>query len=327
MTGISPLRLVKTDATAGSQRKTPPPLPRNDSILNIEDADRFKNLLLFARSKVEGYFAGRHKSPYYGSNVEFADYQEYVPGEDVGNIDWRVYGRTRKLFLRKYEEETDMVAYLVVDASGSMQYRGTPKQDTKFQHAIKIAAVLAYLMTRQGDKASLTLFAEKLRKFVPPGGTRRHLYNLINELEVAKPAARTLLHSALGECNALFRKRGCIIVLSDLLGDPQQLFDALGQFVHRKYEVLLLQVMDPDELDLPSTDIARFIDMETAEHVEVDPGEIRKAYRETMQKFLDEISSGANQRRIEHALVKSSDPYLSAIEAWIGFRGRSRIRK
>jgi len=323
--------LVSKLKTLASKSVKPPPVPAHllaakppmPALLNLQEADRFRNLLLFAKSKVEGYFSGRHKSPYYGSNVEFADYKEYVSGEDIANLDWRVYGRTRKLFLRKYEEETDMVAYLVVDASASMQFRGSGVE-TKFQQAIKIAAVLAYLMVRQGDKVSLTLFAHKVVKFLPPGGTMSHLYNLVSDLEMARPSSKTSIGNALMECASIFKKRGCLIIISDFLGNDESLFDAISRFIHRKYKVLLLQVFDPDELELPSTDIARFVDMETGEHVEVEPDEIRREYREAMQGVVARIGENASRRGVEHFVIQTANTYLQAIEAWLGFRGRIR---
>jgi uncharacterized protein (DUF58 family) len=299
----------------------PPPLPgAAPSLLNLEEADRFKDLLLFAKAQVEGYFSGKHKSPHFGSDVEFAEHKEYVSGQDISNIDWRVYGRTKRLFVRQYKEETDMVAYLLVDTSASMQYKGRGLE-TKLQHALKITAVLSYLMMRQGDKASLTLFSDRVLKFLPPSGTRRHLHNLLGELEAARPTARTDIAAAARECGSLFKKRGCLIILSDFLGDTRELFDALGQFLHRRYDVLLLQIIDPDELDLPNIDIAQFIDMETGEQVEVEPDEIRRAYRENMEALIAKLSERANRRHLRHALIDTRHPYLQAIEAWLGFRG------
>jgi len=270
---------------------------------------------------VEGYFVGKHKSPYRGSSVEFADYKEYLPGDEVNRIDWRAYGRSRRLFVRQYEAETDMVVYVLVDVSASMDYAGTGRQ-SKYILAAKIAAALAYLMIHQGDKTAIGLFSQTLYRFLAPGGTRRHLHNLVSALENVRPASTTGIAQALHECSALFKKRGRIVVLSDFWDDADQVFDALGEFVHRKFEILLLHVVHPDELELPSVQAARFEDMETAERIEVEPEEIRKAYRDTMRQRIDAIAREANNRRISHALVSTANPYLEAIEAYMGFRGR-----
>jgi uncharacterized protein (DUF58 family) len=307
----------------------PPPLPRfvstkpkQPALLDLEELSRFENLLVFAKATVEGYFAGRHKSPFRGSSVEFADYKEYVAGDDIAHMDWRVYGRTRRLFIRQFEEETDMTVYLLVDGSASMRYAGE-NRPTKYFLAAKIAAALAYLMLNQGDKAALAIFNERLAQFIPPGGTRRHLHRIVSELERIHPSRGTGIARAVGECVTLFKKRGRLVIISDFLDDLDQLFDSLAQFLHRRFEVLLLQVVDPDEINLPSVNAARFHDLETGETVQVDPDEIRAAYRENMTRAIEGLAREADQRQIQHRLVDTHHPYLDAIEAYLGFRGRT----
>ncbi|HXR06423.1 MAG TPA: DUF58 domain-containing protein [Candidatus Acidoferrum sp.] len=290
------------------------------ALLSPEELERFGNLLVFARSMVEGYFAGKHKSPHRGSSVEFTDYKEYVPGDDPKRIDWRAYGRSRRLFVRQYEAETDMVIYLLVDVSGSMSYAAAGGE-SKYIVAAKVAAALAYLMIHQGDKAALVLFAATLNRSLPPGGTRRHLHSLVSELETVQPAWHTGTAAALAECNLLFKKRGRLVVLSDFWDETEKTFEALSRFLHRKFEILLLHVAHPDELDLPAVHAARFHDLETHEEVEVEVDEIREAYRETARCRADALAREANQRRISYALVRTNRPYLDAIEAYLGFRG------
>ena len=298
-------------------RPAPPPL-----LLNLQELERFENLLVFAKAVVEGYFTGKHKSPYRGSAAEFADYKEYAPGDDLARLDWRVYGRTRRLYLRQFEEETDMTVYLMLDTSGSMRYAGEKRQ-SKFFLAAKIAAALAYLMMAQSDKASLALFAQKVTQFLAPGSTRRHLHRLVTELERVRPALTTGIAGAVQECNALFKKRGRIVILSDFLDDTGALFDALAQFVHRKFEILLLQVVDPDELNLPAFNATKFVDLETAETVQVDPEEIRASYQANIKGHIDALAREADLRQIQHRLVDTQRPYLDAIEAYLGFRGKN----
>jgi uncharacterized protein (DUF58 family) len=299
-----------------------PSVPKR-SLLSPAELERFGNLLVFARSTVEGYFVGKHKSPARGSSVEFTDYREYIAGDDPKRIDWRAYGRSRRLFVRQYEAETDMVIYLMVDVSGSMNYDGN-HGETKYVLAARIAAALAYLMMHQGDKAALVLFAKKLKQFLPPGGTRRHLHNLVSELEAVRPAYGTGLADALSECNLLFKKRGRLVILSDFWDDTEKTFEALSRFLHRKFEILLLHIVHPHEMDLPSVHAARFHDLETHEEIEVEPEEIRAAYRDSARQRADALARSANQRRISHALVHTNRPYLDAIEAYLGFRGRNQ---
>ena len=295
-------------------------------MLDLDELARFENLLVFARATVEGFFTGRHRSPFRGSAAEFADYKEYVAGDDLARLDWRVYGRTRRLYIRQFEEETDMVVYLLVDTSASMRYAGEKRQ-SKYLLAAKIAAALAYLMLAQGDKAALALFAETVTSFVPPGGTRRHLHRIVTELQWVQPARTTGIARAVHDCNTLFKKRGRIVILSDLLDDTDALFSALSQFVHRRFEILLLHILDPDELKLPTASAAKFVDLETGETVQVDPEEIRVSYEANMQERLRALTAEADQRQIQHRVVDTRRPYVDAIEAYLGFRGRNELSR
>jgi uncharacterized protein (DUF58 family) len=293
---------------------------RKPTLLSPEELERYKDLLVFARTTVEGYYAGKHRSPYRGSSVEFADYKEYVPGDEVSRIDWRAYGRARRLFVRQYEAETDMVIYLLVDVSASMRYAGAGRF-SKYIIAARIAAALAYLMIRQGDKAALGLFDDKLSRWLPAGGTRRHLHKIVSELELVEPASTTGIARALFECNPLFKKRGRIVILSDFWTDASEFLDALGPFLHRKFDLLLLQVLDPDELDLPTAAAARFKDMESNEEVQVELEEICASYRTAVRQQIDRLAHEASNRKVNHAMVNTRNPYLTAIEAYLGFRG------
>ena len=303
----------------------PPPLP-GSPLLNEEELARFENLLVFAKVTVDGFFAGKHKSPKQGSAAEFADYKEYVAGDDLARLDWRVYGRTRRLYVRQFEEETDMAVYVLVDTSASMRYAGAKRQ-SKYILAAKIAAALSFLMLAQGDKISLGLFAERVTRFIPPGGTRRHLHQIITALEQVRPARATGLAKAIEECAAFIKKRGRLVIISDFLDDTDALFDALARFVHRKFGILLLHIADPDELQLPPLTAANFVDLETGESVQIDPEEIRGDYVARMEKVIGGIARAADLRQIEHRLVDTRRPYLDAIEAYLGFRGKSDGRR
>lgn len=300
------------------------PAPRKRSLLTPAELERFRNLLVFARSTVEGYFVGKHKSPHRGSSVEFTDYKEYVAGDEVNRIDWRAYGRSRRLFVRQYEAETDMVVYLLVDVSASMSYAGAGRQQ-KYLVAAKIAAALSYLMIQQGDKPALVSFSETLNRYIAPGGTRAHLHNLVTELEDIEPASTTGIARALNECNTLFKKRGRIVILSDFWTDTAELLDSLAQFAHRKFEILLLHVLDPDELELPLANAAQFQDMETGEQLQVELEEIRSGYKSAIRERIEFLAREANNRRASHAVVDTRRPYLHAIEAYLGFRGRNGL--
>lgn len=313
----APIASPAAAATYGAKTRNPA------AILSPDELDRFKNLLLFAQATVDGFFAGRHRSPHPGSSAEFRDYKDYVAGDGLDRIDWRAYGRTRKLFVRRYEDETDMVAYLLVDTSGSMRYYGETRAP-KFLHAARIAAALAYLMTKQGDKAALGLFASTLKTWLPPGGTRRHLHQMTTALEHVQPGRATDLPASLNLAAEVCRKRGRLVVLSDFFTDTAALFDALAQFQHRGFKILLLQVLDPEELDLPAHRVARYVDLETNEEIEVDAEDLRATYRQNIRAALDTLAREASARGIEYQQVNTAEPYTRVLEAYLGFRGPVR---
>lgn len=295
---------------------------RASALLEEEELERFRNLVVFARTLVESRFQGRHKSPDLGGGGEFSEYLAYEPGHPVQAIDWRVYARTRKLVIRRYRQETDMDVHLLVDASASMRYRGS-QRDGKGLRASRIAAALVWLMLRQGDKASLTLFADRILDHLPSGGTRRHLLSALRSL--VRPAYEasggTDLPTALRECDRLLRRRGRLVILSDFLGhDPDEVFDALAPFLHRGFEILLMQLHDPDETTLPNAPLARFVDMESGESIEVEPSEIRGEYEKRMIARTAEFAAGASRRRIDFTALDNEGLYIAAIEAYLGFR-------
>lgn len=295
---------------------------RASALLQEDELERFRNLVVFARTLVESRFQGRHKSPDLGGGGEFSEYLAYEPGHPVQAIDWRVYARTRKLVIRRYRQETDMDVHLLVDASASMMYRGA-QRDPKGLRASRIAAALVWLMLRQGDKASLTLFADRILDHLPSGGTRRHLLAALRSLvkPAHEPSGGTDLPSALRECDRLLRRRGRLVILSDFLGhDPDQVFDALSPFLHRGFEILLMQLHDPDESTLPNAPLARFVDIETGESIEVEPSEIRGEYEKRMNARTAEFAAGAARRRVDFTALDNASPYIEAIEAYLGFR-------
>lgn len=309
----------------------PPPLPGQrrrapiPDILQPAELDPLKNLLLFARLIVEGWFAGKHRSVDFGTSAEFAEFVHYVPGDPVDNIDWKVYARNRQLVVQKHREEKDMTGYLVVDVSGSMGFRGGGKESKQLR-AARVAASLAYLMQRQGDKSALALFHSALDGFIPPGSTRRHLHDLVAMLgrAVANPQGRTNAHGVLDRCVPLFKKRGSLVVISDFFTDLDRLFDAIAQFQHRRFQVLLLHVIDPEEIHLPSVAIARFVDMETGQSIQVAPDEIRMAYQREMEEMGARLRRESLRRGLEYHILRTENPYIEAIEAWLGLRGKAK---
>jgi uncharacterized protein (DUF58 family) len=296
------------------------------NLLDPAELERFAKLVVFARTAVESRHQGRHKSPDHGGGGEFSEYKGYEPGQPVADIDWRVFARSRKLVIRRFRQETDMDVHLLVDASGSMGYHGTCRE-VKGRRAARVAAALAYLMMKQGDKASLTLFADRVLDHLPSGGTRRHLTRMLRSLvrPAHEPAGRTDVSTALAECDRLLRRRGRLVVLSDFMGArPVAVFESLAPFIHRRFQILLLRVLDPDELTLPNAPLARFIDMETNESIELEPAEIRADYEARMRRTNVEFASLGARHRVDFATLDTAAPYREAIEAYLGFRHPAR---
>jgi len=318
---------LPTERRTRTRPAIPPPLPSRvavEKILAPADLDPLKDLLLFAELVVEGWFSGKHRSLDFGSNAEFAEYEHYQIGDPVSLIDWKVYARSRQLFVRKHREEKEMTGYLMVDVSGSMAYQ-VKGRDSKQVRAARIAASLSYLMGKQGDKSALTLFSDRPERFIPPGSTRRHLHDLVSALEsvLLKPKGLTKADSAIDQCIPLFKKQGSLVVISDFFTDLDRLFDALSQFQHRGFDVLLLHIQDPDERFLPNVPLARFVDMETSDAIQVAPDEIRRAYRREMEEMKGQLTRESVERGIEYHLLSTDDPYIEAIEVWMGMRTKS----
>ncbi|HEX2746624.1 MAG TPA: DUF58 domain-containing protein, partial [Verrucomicrobiales bacterium] len=242
---LNAAKVRKLPPIPGRKEVKVPPVPssRGSKVLKAADLEPLKNLLLFAQSVVEGWFAGKHRSLDFGSNAEFVEHKAYVPGDPVAHLDWKVFARSRRLVVRKHREEKQMSANLVVDVSGSMAYKA-PGREGKHLRAAKIAAALAYLMQKQGDQFSLSLFNDTLVKHIPAGGTRRHLFDCLAALEDRLDLNRGLTgaHSVLDLCVPLFKRRGSIIFISDFFTDLDRFFDAIAQFQHRRFDILLLHV-------------------------------------------------------------------------------------
>lgn len=307
---------------------TPPPLPRpGHTFLDPSELDPYGNLLLFAEAVVKGFFSGKHRSLDFGSNAEFAEYKTYQPGDPVAQVDWKVFARSKKLVVRKHRESKEMTAWLLVDRSGSMAYKG-PAREAKGLRAARIAAALATLMQRQGDKFSVTLFNDGLSGYVHAGSTRRHLMDCLTVMEkgLLKPAGKTDLGGMLDLCGPLFNRRGSLIVISDFFTDLDAFFQSIAQYQHRNFDILLLHVTDPDERLLPNVPMAKFVDMESGIAVEATPDEIRTAYRKEMEAMMERMQTECTRRGIAWHLLRTEDPWRDALEAWLGLRGYSLNR-
>lgn len=290
----------------------------------------FKNMLFAARMVVEGFYAGRHKSPFKGSAPEFVDYREYYPGDEMRTIDWKVYGRTDRHYVKLFEKETDLSCSLFLDVSGSMGYGGRHSHQfmpepglSKLEYGSYLCGALAYLMLKQGDKVSLTMFDETIRAHIPHGGTFSHLYSILNALEAVHPGGTTSLSNALRKTFALLRRKGLLIIVSDMLDEPDDIFAALSHYTHRGFEVILFHVLHEFEVELPAVTNAQFVDAETKEQLTIAPAEIRESYAKLLDEFRDTMETHAKARGIDYNFVTTKTPYNAILEKYLARRGRN----
>jgi uncharacterized protein (DUF58 family) len=277
-------------------------------LLDPEILARLSTLKLRVRAITEGVLTGLHKSPHHGQSVEFAEHKEYAPGDDVRRIDWKAYGKSDKYYVKQFEQETNLRAWLVVDASGSMGYRGKPERLSKLDYASALAASLAYLLVRQGDAAGLVVVSDKVVRTVAPRAAAAHLPQILEALEGLSPAGETRLASAVDHVLERGQRRSTIIVLSDLFDREENVLRKLSQLRRRKHEVTLFHVLDPHELEFPFEDPTLFLSMEDGRQVEANGRDVRKGYLQLMERWLADVRRAAGEADIEHVLCRSDQP-------------------
>jgi uncharacterized protein (DUF58 family) len=279
------------------------------------------NMELRARLVVEGFITGLHKSPYHGFSVEFTEHRPYMPGDEIRHIDWKAYGKTDRYYIKEFEEETNLKTYLILDASKSMDY-SSEGQLKKIEYASYLAAALGYLMIEQRDAVGLTVYDERVRTSLPPRATKLYLQQILRELEALKPGNKTGTAQSLHEVAERIKRRGLIVILSDLFDDPVQVMTALKHFRHRGNEVIVMQVLDPLERSFAFGTDAVFRDMETKEELLTQPWHIQTAYRESMHQFLDFYKQECRENAIDYVLLDTATPFDRALFEYLNKRKR-----
>ncbi len=283
--------------------------------LDPEILSKVASMDLRARLVVEGFITGLHKSPYHGFSVEFAEHRQYMPGDDIKHVDWKVYGKTDRFYVKQFEEETNLKAHILLDSSASMGY--TSGNITKLQYASYLAGALSYLMMRQRDAVGLVTFDEKIRKYLPPRSITTYLNQILLHLEKAKPEAGTETASALHQMAERIQRRGLIILLSDLLDEPEKIIAGLKHFRHKKHEVIVFQILDPLELTFEFENDAVFKDMESGEEMNTQPWHIRSDYQAAVKAFTDHYKTLCRQHQIEYVLLNTKDTYDRALAEYL----------
>lgn len=309
-------------------RAPPPPLTRGyvivstaEKYLRPEVIHQVARLDLRAKFIVEGFLSGLHASPYHGFSVEFSEHRKYVPGDDLKDLDWNVYAKTGKYYVKKYRAETNMTGYLVMDLSKSMGY--TYRQElTKFEYAICLAAALGYLMVHQQDPVGLVTFDTKIRTVLPPKSKRSQIGTLLSVLANLKPTGETDIAGALTQLAALARGKCLIMLFSDLLTDPGEVVKSLYRLRHAGHEVILFHILDEAEVHFPFQGLVEFQDVESTDRLEVDAQGIRDDYLSGLHEFQDLYKKECGAANVDYVPMDTSVGFDKALLEYLVQRQR-----
>ena len=282
---------------------------------------RLGTLELKARTVVEGFLSGLHRSPFKGFSVEFAEYRQYMQGDDLSRIDWKVYARSDRYFIKKFEEETNLDCHLMLDVSGSMGYGS--KGITKFQYGQCLAASLAYLTNRQRDAAGLTAFDDRIVAMLPASARPGHLHAMLVTLDRLRLGTLTNVSKPLHQLADSLSKRGMVVLISDLLDDPERVVRGLRHFRFRGTDVIVFHILDPDELEFPFDRATRFEDMESGAEVMAVPALVRGQYVSAINGLVDRYKRDLGAAGIDYHLVRTDQPLELALLAYLSTRGRT----
>ncbi len=307
---------------------------------------RLANMELKAKFVVEGFIAGLHKSPYHGFSVEFAEHRQYMPGDDLKYLDWKVLGRTDRYYIKQFEEETNLKSYLIVDSSRSMHFKSSGAEFitkspfgkifrkkeqlkaiaksniTKLEYSTYIAAALAVLMNFQKDAAGLVVYDETIRTFIPPKATSQNLKLILNQLSSIQPSGKTNTASALNIVAERIKRRGLIIIFSDLFDDQTAVINALKHFRYKKNEVIMFQVLDPVEMNFAIDSPTIFKDMETSQEMLSQPISVMNSYQDAVKEFINNYKTACLSNNIDYVLLSTETPFDTALLGYLNKRKR-----
>ena len=284
---------------------------------------KIDNLELLARTVVEGFINGLHRSPNLGASMDFAEHRAYMPGDDLRRIDWRLFGRSDRYYVKEFEADTNTNLLILLDVSASMGFESGG--NSKLQYAKYLASCLGYFSSRQRDRIGLVTFADRIVDYVPPSA--KHLRIVLQKISRASASGQSSIDNALGQIAEFARRRQIVVIISDLYDEPERVVRAVAGLRNRGNDLIVLQVLDPAELDLPFDDAANFEDMETGEAIPVVPGLLREQYRTLMQEHTATLARRMREERIDYALFNTAQPLDHALFAYLAERQRlSRIR-
>jgi len=293
--------------------------------LDPKTLSKIRRLDLKARLIVEGFISGLHKSPYHGFSVEFAEHREYVPGDDIKHIDWKVWGRSDRYYIKQYEEETNLRCHIVLDTSESMQY-GSDKSLRKYDYACYVAASLAHLILHQQDAVGLVMFDQDIHKYLPPTSTGIQLKQMLHEMSNAKPREKTNLGLIFHNLAERVTKKGLIIIISDFFDSPDNILFGLRHLRHKKHEILAFHILDEYETTFPFDTMTLFEGLEGYPELLADPRGLKKAYMKELDKFLNALKKGCRNNRVDYVQLHTGMPLDVALTRYLAMRS-ARVSK
>ncbi len=288
---------------------------KKDSVsdyLKPEVISTLDSLELKAKLLVEGFLIGMHKSPYHGFSVEFSEHRAYFPGAPIKHIDWKLYGKTEKYFIKKYEEETNLISHIICDVSASMNF-SYGGRISKFEYAKLLSASLLYLIISQHDAVGLTFFSDRIENSFPPKTSRAYLIKMLTAIENQKTGGDTNISSSLGKIAEKIKRRSLIILISDFFDDKDKMLKAIKEFKYNKNEVILFHLLDPTEINLDVGEESHFIDMENGAELITEPYQIRGEYRKSVQNFINEIKTECLNFGVEYSLITTDQLFDKAL--------------
>jgi uncharacterized protein (DUF58 family) len=292
--------------------------------LHPEAIKRIARLDLRARHVVEGFLSGMHRSPYFGQSVEFRQHREYTYGDDLRYVDWKVWAKQDRYYVKQFEEETNLRCMLLCDVSNSMRYgRGAM---TKYEYGATVAVSLAYMLLRQQDAVGCLSFDETSRMTVPLRTKRNHLESVIQALDVSEPKNKTEIYSILRNAAESYPRRGLVVLISDLLVDRAGLFKGLKMLRSRGHDILLFHILDDDELDFPFTGPTRFEGLESVDMLRCNPRALRDGYMKALEAYLEEVRRGCARNAVDYVLMRTSQPLDAALSAFLSNRMATTLR-
>lgn len=291
-------------------------------LLPPEDLAQLTGLPLFARTVMEGFSTGLHASPHKGFSVEFRQHRPYVQGDEIKRLDWKIFGRSDRFYIREFDEETNLRATLVLDASGSMSYQGT-KGVIKFETARRLAAALAYVLTGQQDAVGLVTFDSKVREFIPCRTKTSHLHHILDTLVRTSPGEDTALSPVLQNLASRLKRRGLLLLISDCFDDAAALLQSVGVLRKQGHEIIVFQVWDRDELEFPFSRWARFENLEQPEEfVMLDPAAVRQRYLQVLEAYRNELAEGLRRHEVDLVPIYTDAPLAEAVKTYLALRMR-----